>query len=39
MAELEVGGDSRRGRVLCTTVKCWWGKNMLMGVEGMGEVE
>jgi len=39
MAELEAGGDSRRGKVLCMTVKCWWGKNVMMGAEEMGEVE
>jgi hypothetical protein len=39
MAELEVGGVSGRGKVLCMMLKCWWGKNVLLGVEEMGEVE
>ena len=39
MTELEVGGVSRRDKELCMTVKCWWGKNVLMGVEEMVEVE
>jgi len=34
---LEAGRDSRRGKVLCITVKCCWGQNILMGVEEMGK--